>query len=178
MSSVSSSWALRHWNRGALQKSGASLEMLVLRTQCTSSQNIKAGTIIPLAMLSELWQENAAMQVCCLLLKHCDGSVLTVLWSLVPHSPVCYQISPSPHSWESDLSGLKWVMTNIFSLMEETKFSLLLQYLTNIGERKMGSNARISALHAGAPFWKGVQHFGEQALILPEGSTVLPYVCP
>lgn len=60
-------------NTGALQKSVASLEMLVLSTQCTSSQKIKAGIIIPLAMLSELWGENAAINEYGLLLKHCGG---------------------------------------------------------------------------------------------------------
>lgn len=48
-------------NTGALQKSVASLEMLVLSTQCASSQKNKAGIIIPLTMFWELWEKK-----CCL----------------------------------------------------------------------------------------------------------------
>lgn len=43
-------------NTGAVQKSVASLEMLVLSTQCTSSQKIQVGKI-PLTMLSKLWEK-------------------------------------------------------------------------------------------------------------------------
>lgn len=61
-------------NTEALQKSVASLEMSVLSTQCTSSQKNKAGIIIPLTMLSELWEKNAATNEYCLLLKHHESS--------------------------------------------------------------------------------------------------------
>lgn len=128
MSSVSSSWALKHGKHRSSAK--------------ISSQfgNVGPQYSVHFFPKNPSWknsfdnafeavrEKKAAINEYCLLLKHFDGFCAQNAVVTGTSSPSLFPnltCVPSPHSLGSDLSRLQWVMTNIFSLMEETKVSLL-----------------------------------------------------